>query len=217
MATMTERIHECLRKTLPAKTCLTKHGIYPTDSDDLIELEGMWSVELEKDVPRLLVELPLLFQKIGNGKQYWNTNSETGKSKVEEWRKYKNEGDVEVSEGSFILAMLLLGYEFKANNERKYPHLIFNASYRNLMKYKCECGLEYTKAIEIQHKKSHSHITLMATKQKTTPSPPPRSPPPSRPVPLPNLSSAIQIPPPPPSPPSAEVHPLKYFAWTQGC
>lgn len=193
--TLRQRISECMVKKLPPHTCLTEHGIYTTDAEDLKELEGAWMVRLIEDVPRLLKEIPLLFQKIGNGKHYWNTNSATGKDKIEEWRKYKNEKDVATSEGSFIIAMLLLDFEYRPNNERKFPHLVFNASFRNLKKETCECGLEYTKASEVQHKKCSAHLKLMENKKKKSPTPPPMTNP----------------------PPLEEVHPLKYFAWTQGC
>ena len=113
------------------------------------------------NILRLVTEIPLLFQKNKTDKKYWNTNSRSGKGKIEEWRKYKEESDTYCSHGDFIIAMLVLGYEFRKNNAKKYPELTFNATYRNIMKYTCECGLEYTKSIEQQHKKSVMHKTIM--------------------------------------------------------
>lgn len=113
------------------------------------------------NILRLVTEIPLLFQKNKTDKKYWNTNSRSGKGKIEEWRKYKEESDTYCSHGDFIIAMLILGYEFRKNNAKKYPELTFNATYRNIMKYTCECGLEYTKSIEQQHKKSVMHKTIM--------------------------------------------------------
>jgi len=119
-----------------------------------------------ENILRLTKEIPLLFQKNKPEKKYWNTNSRSGKNKIEEWRRYKSESDTYCSHGEFITAMLVLGYEYRQNYEKKYPEMTFNATYRNLMKYTCVCGLEFTKSTELQHKSSQTHRTIMKYKQK---------------------------------------------------
>jgi hypothetical protein len=114
-----------------------------------------------ENILRLMKEIPALFQKNKPEKKYWNTNSRSGKNKIEEWRKYKGESDPYCPHGEFIIAMLVLGYEYREKYEKRYPEMTFNATYRNLMKYTCTCGLEYTKATEGQHKSSQVHKTIM--------------------------------------------------------
>jgi hypothetical protein len=114
-----------------------------------------------ENILRLMKEIPLLFQKNKNEKKYWNTNSRSGKNKIEEWRQYKSESDTYCPHGDFIIAMLVLGYEYRENYDKKYPEMTFNATYRNMMKYTCSCGLEYTKSTEGQHKSSKVHQAIM--------------------------------------------------------
>ena len=155
------RIRKCVGNHLPTDVIVRPDGVVKIHGESPCATAEGYSVD---NIRKLMVEIPHLFQKIGNGKQYWNTNSMTGKEKVEEWRKYLGGDGGEMtpcSHGDFIIGMLLLGYEYRGENEKKYPTLVFNATYRNLMKHTCECGLEYTKASEIQHKKSQAHIVLM--------------------------------------------------------
>ena len=135
------------------------NGVYKNETSYNL-LQNPSNIALE-NITRLMNEIPLLFQKNKKERKYWNTNSITGKEKIEEWRKYKEQSDTYTPHGDFIIAMLLLGYEYRNNNEKKFPQMTFNATYRNIMKYTCECGLEFTKATEIQHKKSVLHKTIM--------------------------------------------------------
>jgi len=122
-----------------------------------------FSIHRLENIQRLKTDIPISYQKL-NGK-YWNTTSPKGRDNIEKWRKYMCEkgeykGDTYVPNGDFVMAMLLLDYQFKIS-EKKFPQLTFSASYRNVMKYTCQCGLPFTKASEVQHKKSRHHKTLI--------------------------------------------------------
>lgn len=158
-----EIVHRCIHaikaELYPLGLNVEDTGVFEQKGDDTgVCLLSNSSID---NILRLVKEIPQLFQKNKTDKKYWNTNSRSGKNKIEEWRKYKEVGDCYCPHGDFIIAMLILGYEFRKNNAKKYPELTFNATYRNIMKYTCECGLEYTKSIEQQHKKSVMHKTIM--------------------------------------------------------
>ena len=72
-----------------------------------------WSTTIDSLRNRLMKDIPKSFQKHSIlGKKYWNTNSYGGKHTMEEvWD--EQEGHKYVSNGEFIFAMLLLGYEMK--------------------------------------------------------------------------------------------------------
>ena len=156
-----EKVIDCLERTLPVGLWIEEKGVVPRwEANPVFKQTNLDNIE------RLLKEIPLLFQKNNGEKKYWNTNTNSGRTKIEEWREYKNESDKYCPAGDFITAMLMLDYEFKPNNEKKYPEMVFNASYRNLMKYDCECGLEYTATTKSQHQQSANHKRLMKIKQK---------------------------------------------------
>jgi len=159
MDILKERIQSLTKEFMSNGIYIEDNGVYKKESSTSITYNP--SNNTLENIKRLMKEIPLLFQKNKKEKKYWNTNSYTGKEKVEEWRKYKEESETYTPHGDFIIAMLLLGYEYRKNYEKKYPQMTFNATYRNIMKYTCECGLEFTKATEIQHKKSILHKTIM--------------------------------------------------------
>ena len=155
---------------LPANVVVNDNGVRVLS--DAIEVFAKRPSNSSLDnISRLLAELPKLYQKIGNGKKFWNTSSYTGTLKVQEWREHINPNiDNHMPHGDFILAMLLLGYEFKENYTRKYPQLVFNATFRNKIRCVCKCGLEYTHATKLQHLKSAIHNKLMkAVEPEATP------------------------------------------------
>lgn len=156
-----EKVMECLVKKLPSGLWVEERGIVLKG-----EVNPFFKQSTLDNIERLMKEIPLLFQKNNGEKKYWNTNSTSGRIKIEEWRDYKKESDKYCPPGDFIIAMLMLDYEFKPNNEKKYPEMVFNASYRNMMKYECECGLEYTATTKSQHKQSANHKRLIKKKQK---------------------------------------------------
>jgi len=155
------RISVMLVEELPQGLVIEDDGVVLKNGVSADKAEYRPSTTRLENIMRLTHEIPLLFQKNKNDKQYWNTNSRSGKNKIEEWRKYKAEPDTYCPHGDFIIAMLILGYEYRKNYEKKYPEMTFNATYRNIMKYTCECGLEYTKSIESQHKSSKIHKTIL--------------------------------------------------------
>jgi len=159
MDILKERIQSLTKEFMSNGIYIEDNGVYKKESSTSLTYNP--SNNTLENIKRLMKEIPLLFQKNKKEKKYWNTNSNTGKEKVEEWRKYKEESETYTPHGDFIIAMLLLGYEYRKNYEKKYPQMTFNATYRNIMKYTCECGLEFTKATEIQHKKSILHKTIM--------------------------------------------------------
>lgn len=146
---------------LPKGLAIEDGGVVLKNSNTDEKVDYNLSNNTLENILRLTKEIPSLFQKNKPEKKYWNTNSRSGKNKIEEWRHYKNESDTYCPHGDFIIAMLVLGYEYRQNYEKKYPEMTFNATYRNLMKYTCSCGLDYTKSTEIQHKSSQNHKTIM--------------------------------------------------------
>lgn len=159
MEMLKEQIVTLTKEFMSNGIFIEDNGVYKKESSTSLVYNP--SNNTLENIKRLMKEIPLLFQKNKKEKKYWNTNSNTGKEKIEEWRKYKEQSDTYTPHGDFIIAMLLLDYEFRNNYEKKYPQMTFNATYRNIMKYSCECGLEFTKATEIQHKKSILHKTIM--------------------------------------------------------
>jgi hypothetical protein len=105
--------------------------------------------------------IPKLFQKHKGVRKFYNCNSYTGKHSLEEYIKKDIEQDVYVSNGEFILAMLMLDYEFKPLNKREIPNVTFNCSFRNLTPIVCECGLPTTVFSKAQHQRSNNHAILM--------------------------------------------------------
>ena len=156
-----EKVKECLERRLPAGLWINDRGI--TNRTETIE---PFSESSLGNIQRLMKEIPILFQKNNGENKYWNTNTNSAREKIEEWREYKKESDKYCPAGDFIIGMLMLDYEFKPDNVKKYPELVFNASYRNMMKYECECGLDYTALTKLQHQQSAAHKKIMKKKQK---------------------------------------------------
>ncbi len=103
--------------------------------------------------------IPRLFQQHKHtNKKYYNTSSYGGKNLLENYIKKSYEMNFYVSNGEFILAMLLLDYEYKISGV---PNMSFNASSRNLNKKTCACGLDVTIFSEAQHLKTNLHNKLM--------------------------------------------------------
>jgi hypothetical protein len=163
---MEQTIAKCLETKLPANLTIDERGVIAKEVDAPHHTFSKNSLE---NIERLLSEIPISFQKLNGERKYWNTTSTSGRTKCEEWRNYKNISNSYVPPGDFIVAMLLLDYEYKPKNAKKYPEMTFNASYRNMMKYDCVCGLPYTKASELQHKRSAKHRILMNRKEGVPP------------------------------------------------
>jgi len=141
----------------------------------------------------LLKYIPQRFTKHKSQKKYWNVQSNTGNAELNYWCKQeKNElfelygevgrGDgVLIFSGEFIIAMILLGYEFKPEfkmwSERKNETepwklkvskiLTFNANYLHQEEVLCECGLKYVKDQKYHHFKSKKHQKEMLKKNTT--------------------------------------------------
>lgn len=166
-----QQILNVYENQLPANVVVDESGVRVLK--DAIEVFAKRPSNTSLDnISRLLGEIPKLYQKIGNGKKFWNTSSYTGALKVQEWREHINPAiNNHLHHGDFILAMLLLGYEFRENYTRKYPQLVFNASFRNKIKCVCKCGLEYTQATKLQHLKSAIHLKLIKGSALTNPPP----------------------------------------------
>ena len=134
------------------------------------------------NINNLLKEIPRYFQKHSSlGKKYWNTNSSYGSKHHIENMRSKNGTPGYCSNGDFIFAMLYLGYEMKAEEDKKqyffrknketnlyenglkqhYKNATFNCSHRDLSKIICSCGLQYSKNSKKQHEKSKSHQIIM--------------------------------------------------------
>ena len=160
---LNEKILKCFEVKLGTKLSVDERGVFEKGEE---EVHQPFCKSTLDNIKRLMTEIPLMFQKLNGERKYWNTNSNSARCKIEEWRTYKNEVDKYCPNGDVIVAMLLLDYEFKENYKKKYPEMVFNASYRNMMKHNCECGLEYTMLTKLQHKSSTIHKKLM--KAKTT-------------------------------------------------
>jgi hypothetical protein len=105
--------------------------------------------------------IPKVFQKHKGVKKFYNCNSYTGKHSLEEHIKKLYDQSIYISNGTFILAMLMLDYEFKPINKREIPNITFNCSFRNLTPIFCECGLPTTVFSKMQHQKSNTHAILI--------------------------------------------------------
>jgi len=133
---------------------------------------------------KLIKEIPKYFQKHSSlGKKYWNTSSSYG-CKHQLASEIKNDyANTYSTNGQFIFAMLLLGYEMKPielhkisrsikrNEDGKYlydinPNVTFNCSFRDLSKVVCPCGLQYTKQAKKQHERSKTHNLIMKAKEE---------------------------------------------------
>ena len=153
---------------LPKDCGLSENGIYlhkyPPEPVDLLSPDDATLEVLNW----LLKEIPKHFQKsLPLGKKYWNTGSYKGKHILE-----RTDSGKYSTNGQFILAMLLLGYEMKAINpklldesaSKRSINATFNSSSRNISKCLCMCGLQYTKHAKIQHVKSKRHQLIMNAK-----------------------------------------------------
>ena len=175
-----ELLKEISEKYLPEEVVLipfgliSKHHINRYGRDNFLGLDSIEKLNI------LIKEIPKYFQKNSLlGKKYWNTSSYGSKHKFSELIKH-DYTDSYVTNGEFIFAMLLLGYEMKPINfDKQYivpawgkgfisttvnPNGIFNSSIRNLSKVDCECGLQFTKASRKQHEKSKIHQLIMSKK-----------------------------------------------------
>ena len=116
----------------------------------------------DTDVLSIIMKLiPKLFQKHLGVRKFYNCNSFTAKHALENHIKTIYDETVYISHGTFILAMLMLDYDFKPITQREIPNVTFNCSFRNLTPIICECGLPTTVFSKQQHKKSINHSILL--------------------------------------------------------
>jgi hypothetical protein len=114
------------------------------------------------DVLALIMNIiPKLFQKHLGVRKFYNCNSFTGKHALEDYIKNSLNEIVYVSHGVFILAMLMMEYEFKPITQREIPNVTFNCSFRNLTPIICECGLPTTVFSKRLHQQSNNHAILI--------------------------------------------------------
>jgi hypothetical protein len=129
-----------------------------------------WNTKKEssKSINKLLKEIPRVFQKHSPlGKKYWNTSSSYGCKHQLADEIEKTEANGYSTNGEFIFAMMLLGYEMKPINLGIHPispNVTFNCSKRDLSKVICECGLQYSKVSKSQHYNSKNHQFIMGNK-----------------------------------------------------
>ena len=153
-----QNVKEFLAETLPEGYYLNTEGVTRRNPEKE-------SLGLDyKLVERITQYIPYLFQKHHN-KKYWNVNSYRGKHNMEDYFKFKYERSYYITNGEFILAMLLLGYEYKKTNQQMFrlqlPNLTFNCSYRDRTPKLCECGIEYAAASGFQHRQTRVHKNIM--------------------------------------------------------
>ena len=139
----------------------TPHSIY--DDDDAME-----------DLKLFMEIIPKCFIKHSEETPYWNVGSYAGKHRLEEYFS-KNNINKYVSNGLFIMAMILLGYEFKSEFTIKYksngkmlsvdPNMVFNANYLYRNEIQCECGITYVQDQKYHHLKSKKHQKEMLKKE----------------------------------------------------
>jgi hypothetical protein len=116
----------------------------------------------DTDVLSIIMQvIPKVFQKHLGVRKFYNCNSYSGKHSLEEYIKKTYEESIYISNGTFILAMLMLDYDFKPISKREIPNMTFNCSFRNLTPIVCECGLPTTVFSKLQHMKSKNHEILM--------------------------------------------------------
>ena len=140
------------------------------DSGFILKDKGLDINKFDKEstsikLNRILKQIPKVFQKHKNTvRKYWNVNSSYGcKHELENFVTLNGQEGY-CTNGEFILAMLILGYEMKPlviKNEKLCPNAVFNSSKRNLKRIKCDCGLSYTINLKNQHLRSQTHIELM--------------------------------------------------------
>ena len=150
-------IRPFLARTLPQGFYLNSEGI--TKRNPSNENLGINYI----NVLFIMKYIPKLFQKHSQ-KKFFNVNSYTGKNRMEDYLKTHLEIYEYISNGEFILAMLLLGYEYRRSSALGTiypPNLTFNASFRDKNKIVCECGLEVVKHSMAQHIRSRIHNSLI--------------------------------------------------------
>jgi hypothetical protein len=146
-----ENVREFISKTLPKALYLCNEGVVTTPYKPL---------GFNYDtVKRLLNIIPKIYQK-HEKKKFWNCNSYTAKNNLEQFISQKYELNIYIANGECILALLLLGYEYKSVYS-DLPNLTFNCTFRNINKERCACGLMVMKFSRQQHLRTAIHQTLM--------------------------------------------------------
>jgi hypothetical protein len=176
-----ELLKDISEKYLPEEVVLNNYGlILKKHVDKYIGYNNFNGESSIQQLNMLMKEIPKYFQKNNSlRKKYWNTGSYGAKHKLANLieREYK---DNYVTNGQFIFAMLLLGYEMKPISfEKKHitccsqkdyliteisPNATFNSSIRDLSKVDCECGLQFARASKKQHERSKMHQLIMSKK-----------------------------------------------------
>lgn len=172
-----ELLQEISEKYLPKDIVLNDYGlILRKDVDKYVGYSNFNYENTIKQLNMLIKEIPKYFQKNNPaGKKYWNTASYGAKHRLSDLLQHEYK-DTYVTNGQFIFAMLLLGYEMKPINfenthlvhcnggtliTKISPNASFNSSIRDLTKIDCACGLQYKKASRKQHEKSKIHQLVM--------------------------------------------------------
>ncbi len=169
---ISEIVEEITKKHFPEDVRLEMDGV------KLLTDENRGDITNFEKINRLMKDIPKSFQKHSIlGKKYWNTNSYGGKHTMEEvWD--EQQGHKYVSNGEFIFAMLLLGYEMKPYEVKIRqsmfkkepgitPNVTFNASKRDFSKVLCDCGNQYSKNSKKQHQNTKLHQMIMLAKTLT--------------------------------------------------
>tara|TARA_R110000868_G_scaffold42083_1_gene142825 strand:- start:44 stop:604 length:561 start_codon:yes stop_codon:yes gene_type:complete len=181
-----ENVEELMRNVceqyLPEQVIISHFGVILKINEKYhrTDFNGNNSIET---INKLIKEIPKYFQKHSSfGKKYWNTSSSYG-CKHHLADEIKNDYDnTYCTNGQFIFAMLLLGYEMKRielhklsprlskdeNGNKIYdicPNVTFNCSFRDLSKVVCPCGIQYTKQAKKQHERSKTHNLIMKAKE----------------------------------------------------
>jgi hypothetical protein len=183
-----ENVQELMKnvceKYLPQQVLISQFGVSLKINEKYHDTDFNNNNSIET-INNLISEIPKHFQKHSSlGKKYWNTSSSYG-CKQQLASEIKNDYKNNYStNGQFIFAMLLLGYEMKPielhkishsiirNEFGKYlydinPNVTFNCSFRDLSKVVCPCGLQYTKQAKKQHERSKTHNLIMKAKENT--------------------------------------------------
>jgi hypothetical protein len=166
-------VEEMTKKHFPEDVRLDYKGV------ELKSRECLEAITNFDKINRCIKDIPKSFQKHSIlGKKYWNTGSYGGKHTIEDI--WTDEGRSQhLSNGEFIFAMLLLGYEMKPYEvkirEKMFkkepgitPNVTFNASKRDFSKVMCDCGNQYSKNSKKQHQNTKLHQMIMAAKTLTT-------------------------------------------------
>lgn len=184
--TKIREINEKIYKKLPKHFEIHKIGIMVKSLEDEMDEWGNRFIDMPhsiyddetamKDLKLFMEIIPKCFIKHSEETPYWNVGSYSGKHRLEEYFS-KNNTNKYVSNGLFIMAMILLGYEFKPEFTIKYksngkmlsvdPNIVFNANYLYRDEIQCECGLSYVRDQKYHHNKSKKHQKEMLKKNTT--------------------------------------------------